>query len=297
MRVFLTGGTGFVGSEVLRQLLEAGHTVRCLVRRGSSNKVEAQKGVEIHRGDVTRPESLEGGLEGCDALIHLVGIIREFPGRDVTFKKMHVDATRNVLAAAGEQGVKRYLHMSANGTRADAKSTYHRTKWRAEELVRDSQLDWTIFRPSIIFGRQSEFVEMLAGLVRKAPVVPVIGDGKYRMAPVALSDVAGAFVKALESPEAVGKTYPVCGAGEYTYNEILDLIGQALGKKKVSKLHQPVALVKPVIGLFENLSFFPITKAQLTMLLEENICENNEWAADFGIEPKDFGREIGGILG
>ncbi|NIQ97319.1 MAG: complex I NDUFA9 subunit family protein [Desulfuromonadales bacterium] len=296
MRVFLTGGTGFVGSEILRQLLEAGHTVRCLVRRGSSNKVEAAKGMEIHRGDVTRPESLEGGLQGCDALIHLVGIIREYPGRGVTFKKMHVEATRNVLAAARDQGIRRYVHMSANGTRAGAESSYHRTKWRAEELVRDSQLDWTIFRPSVIFGKDSEFVKMLADLVRKLPVVPVIGDGEYRMAPVAVSDVARAFVEALEAPEASGQAYPLCGPGVYSYNEILELIGEALGKRKVCKIHQPVGLVKPVVGLLENLSFFPLTKAQLTMLLEENICEDDSWRQAFAIEPKDFGKEIGKIL-
>nr|NIQ97371.1 sugar nucleotide-binding protein [Desulfuromonadales bacterium]NIS43343.1 sugar nucleotide-binding protein [Desulfuromonadales bacterium] len=195
-----------------------------------------------------------------------------------------------------EQGVRRYVHMSANGTRAGAESPYHRTKWRAEELVRDSQLEWTIFRPSLIFGQDSEFVEMLSGLVRSLPVVPVVGDGKYRMAPVAVSDVARAFVKALETQEAIGQTYPLCGPGEYTYNEILDLIGETLGKKKVCKIHQPVGLVKPVVGLFENLSFFPLTSAQLTMLLEENVCEDDSWRQAFAIEPKDFGKEIDKIL-
>ncbi|NIQ96450.1 MAG: NAD(P)H-binding protein, partial [Desulfuromonadales bacterium] len=114
------------------------------------------------------------------AVIHLVGIIREFPGKGVTFKKLHTEATRNALAAAAECGVGRFLQMSANGTRANADTGYHQTKWQAEEAVRSSSLDWTIFRPSLIYGKDGEFVTMMKELVSKLPVVPVIGDGKYR---------------------------------------------------------------------------------------------------------------------
>ena len=296
MKVFLTGGTGFVGSEILSQLLDAGHTVRCLVRPGSGNKLDVARGIEIHRGDAARPETLQGGLEGCDALIHLVGIIREFPGRGITFKKMHVDATRNVLEAAREQGIGRYLQMSANGVRPEAESSYHRTKWRAEQLVRESELDWTIFRPSVIYGKGGEFVEMLSGLVRKLPVIPVIGDGEYRIAPVAVSDVARAFVQSLEMENTVGETYPMCGAGDYSYNDILDILARAHGKTKAGKIHVPVTLVKPAVSLFERFSFFPLTRSQMTMLLEGNICEDKRWSEDLGIEPKDFAQEIDKIV-
>lgn len=296
MKVFLTGGTGFVGREILAQLLDAGHTVRCLVRRGSEEKVTVAKKVEIHRGDATDPESLKGGLAGCDAVVHLVGIIREFPARGVTFERLHVEATRNMVATAQAQGIARYLHMSANGTREGAESPYHRSKWQAEELVRASGLGWTIFRPSVIFGKGGEFIEMLAALVRKLPVVPVIGDGRYRMAPVAVSDVARTFARALEKTEAVGQTFALCGAGAYSYDEILDLIGRALGKNTVPKLHQPLCLIKPVVALLEGFSAFPITRTQLTMLLEGNLCSEERWIKTFDAEPKDFAAEIGRIL-
>ena len=292
MKVFLTGGTGFVGSEVLRQLVAAGHAVRCLVRAGSEGKLAVREGVEVHRGDATEPETLKGALEGCDAVIHLVGIIREFPGKGITFRKLHFEATRNMVAAAESQGVNRYLQMSTNGTRENASTPYHRTKWQAEEAVRASSLAWTIFRPSLIFGPGDAFVNMLADMMRKLPVLPVIGDGKYRMSPVAVEDVAASFVKALTLPDMVGKTFHCCGPQSYTYDEVLDLIGAALGKQHVPKLHHPVFLMKPVVALLESFPAFPLTSSQMTMLLEGNECDPKEWAEAFGITPAPFAEGI-----
>lgn len=288
MRIFLTGGTGFVGNEVLRQLVAAGHSVRCLIRTGSEVKLAVREGIEVRYGDVTEPESLEGTLQDCDAVIHLVGIIREFPGQGVTFRRMHTEATRNVVEAAGAQGVKRYLQMSANGTRQNAECSYHKTKWQAEEAVRDSALDWTIFRPSLIFGEGDAFVNMLADMMRKLPFMPVIGDGRYRMSPVAVEDVAASFVKALKMPETIGKTFHCCGPQSYSYDELLDWIGSALGKRHVAKLHHPVFLMKTAAALFESLPAFPITSSQMTMLLEGNVCDPQEWAEAFGITPVHF---------
>ena len=109
MKVYLTGATGFVGKEVLRQLLDAGHTVRCLVRHGSEGKLPIEKNIEVRMGDATDPASLENSIEGCEAVIHLIGIIREHPSKGVTFKRLHFEATRNMVEAAAAQGVSRYL--------------------------------------------------------------------------------------------------------------------------------------------------------------------------------------------
>ncbi len=292
MKVFLTGGTGFVGTEILRQLSEAGHAIRALVRPGSEGKLSILNGVEIVRGDATDAPSLEGAMGGCDAVIHLVGIIRESPPRGITFRRLHAEATSNVVAAAQSQGVRRYLHMSANGTRADAASEYHRTKWEAEETVRASGLDWTIFRPSLIFGPGDEFVNMLAPIVGTLPVVPVIGNGRYRMSPVAVEDVAAGFVRALTRLETAGMIFHCCGPETLSYDELLDRIGEAMGKSKVRKLHQPAALVKPVVSLLDSIPRFPITSAQLTMLLEGNVCDPAPWAGAFAIEPIPFSEGI-----
>jgi uncharacterized protein YbjT (DUF2867 family) len=285
MRVFVTGGTGFVGNEVVRQLTAAGHTVRALVRPGSEEKLAPWPGVEIQRGDTNDPPSLHGAMAGCDAVIHLVGIIREFPGKGITFQRLHVEGTRHVLAEAQRQGIRRYLHMSANGARPGTSSGYFTSKWQAEELVRASGLDWTIFQPSLIHGAGDQFINMLAKLVRLLPVVPVIGDGRYRLAPVFVRDVAAAFTRALSVAASQGKTYPCCGPESYSYNQLLDLIGQALGRKRVCKIHQPLLLVRPAVSLLESFAFFPITGDQLMMLLEGSVCDHNEWADTLALAP------------
>jgi NADH dehydrogenase len=291
MQVFVSGGTGFVGSEVIRHLAAAGHQVVALVRPGSENKLVNVPNVSAHRGDVSVPDSLTEGLKGCDAVIHLVGIIREFPERKVTFERLHVEATQNMIRAVDACGIKRYLHMSANGTREDGVTPYQRSKWRAEEAVRNSQLDWTIFRPSMIFGPEGGFAEMLKELFR-LPVVPVIGDGRYRLQPVSVGQVALTFLKSLAMPETAHETYHLGGAEQYTFNEILDLTGKALGRTEVIKLHQPVALVRPVVRLLENFRAFPLTLDQLTMLLEGNVCDQRPWAKTFGIDPLSFEKGV-----
>jgi NADH dehydrogenase len=292
MKVFLTGGTGFVGREVLRQLVAAGHDVRVLVREGSEDKLSLRDSVDVFHGDVTDAGSLSGALEGCDATIHLVGIIREFPHRGITFEKLHVTSTQNVLAACTEQGVSRYLHMSSNGTRKDGSTKYHRTKWQAEELVRNSGLDWTIFRPSLIFGQGSEFVKMLTELIHRVPIVPVIGDGQYRMQPVAVEQVANSFVKALNMAETVGQTYQLGGSESYSYDDILDVTSEAMGKGKASKIHQPMFMIKPMVKLLEGFDQFPITDDQLKMLVEGNVCDPQDWARAFDLEPESYAQGI-----
>lgn len=285
MNVFVTGATGFVGHEILRQLLAAGHSVRALVRPGSEAKLLQDEQVKIHQGDACDSSSLEGALEGCDAIIHLVGIIREFPAKGITFQKLHVEATNIVLAAAKAQRVKRYLQMSANGTREGATTPYHQTKWQAEQAVRGSALDWTIFRPSLIYGAGSEFVTTISDLIRKFPMVPVIGDGHYRMSPVAVEDVAAGFVRALQRPGSIGQIYHCCGPQDCSYDELLDSFGKAMGKDHVRKVHQPLVLMKPAIALMESVPSFPITSVQLTMLLEGNVCDPEKWSAAFDITP------------
>lgn len=295
MKIFVTGATGFVGNAIVRQLLAAGHTPRCLVRRGSEDKL-AQPGVEFHPGDALDPATLAGALAGCAAVMHLVGIIREIPQRQVTFQRLHVEATANVLAAAQAQGVRRYLHMSANGARAAAPTPYQRSKWQAEELVRASGLDWTIFRPSVIYGRGDGFVSLLARIVRCAPLVPVFGDGRYLLSPVAVEDVAAGFVAALSKPATIGQSFACGGPEAISYDRLLDLIGAALDRPSVLKLHQPLLLMRPLVAVGEYLPGFPITADQLTMLLEGNSCDPQPWAAACGLTLTPFASGLSRML-
>lgn len=284
MKIFLSGGTGFVGGHVRRALLGAGHSVRLLVHRRHEG---VEEGVEQVEGDVTRLETFGAAVEGCDGTINLVGIIREFPARGMTFEKLHVEATKNMLEAARRAGIRRHLQMSALGSRPNATSRYHQTKWHAEEQVRASGLDWTIFRPSIIFGPKDDFINKLAGYIRSYPAVPVIGDGRYRLQPISADDVARCFALALEKPETAGQAYELCGPDRITYNDMLDTIGRIIGKGHVPKIQNPLGIMRLVVPVMQGFSFFPVTMDQITMLTEENICAS-PWPRVFEFEPERF---------
>jgi len=291
MKIFVAGGTGFVGEHLIKELQNSGHSVRTLVHSRS----KPDGAVEQVIGDVTRLETFEQGLSGCDAVINLVGIIREFPVRGITFEKLHVRATTNLLAAAAGIGVRRYLQMSALGARPAAVSGYHESKWRAEELVRGSGMEWTIFRPSLIFGPHDEFINMLAAQLRLAPIMPVIGSGSYRLQPIHADDVARCFTLALAMPESIGKAYELCGIDRVSYEALLDMIAAALGRPRPLKPHLPLGLMKLAIPLLQKLPQFPITMDQLQMLLEESIC-GGEWQKTFGFVPRGLQAGIGEYL-
>jgi len=246
-------------------------------------------------GEESSLETFAGKMAGCAATINLIGIIREFPGRNMTFAKLHVEATRNLLEGSQRAGIRRHLQMSALGTRANAVSGYHRSKYMAEELVRASGLDWTIFRPAIVFGPKDDFINKLAGYIRSYPVLPVIGDGKYRLQPIAADDVARCFADSLELPGTIGSTYELCGPDRLAYNELLDKIGRVLGKQQVAKLPNPLGIMKLVVPLLQGFSLFPITMDQIQMLTEENICDGS-WRETFTFAPQRFEEGIKAYL-
>lgn len=292
MKIFIAGATGFVGGHLTAELLKRGHELMLLSQKGGA---DARPGVSYVMGDVNDPASYCPAMKGCDAVINLVGIIREFPDRGVTFERLHVEATANMVSSSQKAGVLRYLQMSALGTRLDAVSGYHQTKWRGEEIVRGSGLAWTIFRPSLIFGPGDAFVNMLAGNLRLAPVMPLMGDGNYRLQPIHGDDVARCFAMALDMPETAGHAYELCGEDRLTYRELLDAIAEALGKGHPWKPAMPLALMRPVIEALQRFSRFPITIDQLQMLLEENICDGC-WRETFRFEPVRFREGIRAYL-
>jgi uncharacterized protein YbjT (DUF2867 family) len=292
-KVFVAGGTGFVGGHLVKSLLREGHGVVLLVH---DRKKEGRQGVVQVQGDVLDAASLRKQIEGCDAAVNLVGIIREFPRRGVTFDLLHVEATRNLIAAAAGAGVKRFLQMSALGTRPSAVSAYHRSKFAAEEAVRGSGLDYTIFRPSLVFGPRDAFVNMIAGYIRRFGLVPVIGNGNYRLQPISADDVARCFSAALTITETVGKTFEICGRDRLSYNELVNAVGRALGRDSVFKLRAPLTVMKLVVPLLQQIPAFPLTTDQMLMLLEENICDGR-WRETFGFDPVPFETGIMEYLG
>jgi len=291
MRVLLTGATGYVGSYVLRALLQQGHTPRCLVRTRTDDLAVADDRIERAVGDVTDPASLDGTFADCDAVIHLVGIIEESPTRGVTFERLHVDGTRHVVEAARAAGVDRFIHMSANGARPDNATDYQRTKWAAEQIVKDAGFGhWTIFRPALLFGRpdpgRPEFSSrLLQDLVRPFPLLPVFGDGRYELQPVHVTEVADAFVQALTTEAAHEQIYVAAGPDRLPYVEVLDRIARGAGLAPKTTVPVPLALARLGVHTAGRLGLLPISPAQFEMLVEGNTGDETAFYRDFALSP------------
>ena len=295
MKIFLTGSTGFVGKRILQDLLENKYQARCIVRQGSGQKFAQNKDIDIVLGDITDAGSLTGKLAGCDAVINLVGIIREFPGKGITFEKLHYEGTANLVRAAREQGVRRFIQMSALGARREGKTQYQQTKFRAEECVRNSGLDYTIFRPSIVFGSGDKFVNLFAKMLKAQQFVPVVGNGRYQMQPVAVENVSMGFIKSIERQDAIGKTFDVGGPEKIEFDQIINSIGEVISAPP-HKIHIPAFVMSTIAELLDWLPSFPVTKEQIVMLLEGNICDEKPFFAHFGIKPIGFKEGISKYL-
>lgn len=294
MNVLLTGATGFIGSYILRDLVARGHRVRCVMRDTSESLSVESDYVSKFRGDVLEPSSLTEAATGCDAVVHLVGIIDEHPKKGITFENIHVNGTKNVAVAAREAGISRYVQMSANGASPDGVSRYETSKWKAEQAVAEMGFEhFVIIRPSLVFGEplpgQPEFCTRLADtLISKFPVLPVFGDGKYRMQPIHVREVASSFVQAMEQDTHDGKTYVAVGKESLSYLDILDTITLGMGLKPKKKLHQPVWLVRPMIKRLSGTGTLPISIDQFDMLLEGNTGNSDEFYSSFDIDPIPF---------
>ncbi len=284
-RVLVTGATGFVGSAVIRELLARGYQVVALARKLPTAPHE--DGLIRVAADVASP-GWERWAEGCHAAIHLVGILRENPKAGVTFRRAHVQATARVLEVCGNLGVRRYLHMSALGANPQGPTAYARTKGEAEALVQASPLAWTIFRPSVIFGPGDGFTTTVAGFVRRFPVVPVFGDGSYPLQPIAVGEVAQAFVESLEKPETVHRIIELGGPEILSYMEILRRVATFLGKRRFF-LRVPLRLARLGVRLAATLfSNPPITPDELTMLLSGSCADTALANQLFGLPRKAF---------
>lgn len=289
-RLFITGGSGFVGSAVIDELLRRNHDVTALEDRRS---VDNRGGsVRTVKGSLFDASSLDQGIKGVDAVIHLVGIIMEHRRRGVTFERIHFDGAKNVVDATVRNGVKRYVHMSSLGTRPDAVSNYHKTKFLAEEYVRASGLDWTIFRPSLIHGEKGEFMQMETKWARgSAPpflFMPYFGGKRAgKLQPVLVNDVARAFVDALDNPRTIGEIYLLAGPDQVTWPQLHDAVAKAtVGRTRLkAAMPVPVAKLLATIGVGALLGF---NRDQIIMSQEDNTADLTKFKDHFGWEPQPF---------
>lgn len=313
-RVFLTGGNGFVGRYVVRELIARGLHPVCLVRDKSvfvdrMRQFPPDKYTAVG-GSMFDDAALAGAATGADAVIHLVGIIQERPMMGQTFERVHVEGTRRVVGAAKAAGVRRFVHMSALGTRQGAAAEYHRTKWQAEAIVRESGLDWTIFRPSIIHGHDGEFMQMMRTFVCDAlvtsmgfipvpfPVVPYFGRGDKRLQPVDVRDVAACFVGALLRPETAGKVFDLGGPEAVSWKELYRICRETIPGAKAWKpvVSTPVPVAKLLARTVMKLPVLPMALrfnvGQVQMSQEDSVCDIGPVEKAFGIKLRDFRTEL-----
>ena len=281
MRVAIIGGTGFVGGHLTDTLLAAGHEVSLLVRAGSELKVRQSERVRTTSGDISSPQALRSVMEGCFAVIYNVGILREYSRRGITFEETQHQGLVRTVEAAREVGIKRLLLMSANGVKQPGTS-YQETKFRAEEHARQSGLDVTVLRPSVIFGDPEGKMEFASQLFDDMirPPIPAVNffsgrspeSGAVVMSPVHIDDVASAFVAALENDETIGQTLALGGPEVLSWQTMLRRIAEATGRKKWV-VPMPIWIMRIGATLFDWLPFFPVTRGQLTMLEEGNTAD------------------------
>ena len=286
MRVLVTGGTGLVGAAVSRALRDHGHAVRILARAESGEARRSFGEVEFQRGDVGDALSVKGAAEGCDAVVHLAGIMHEQPPEQ-TFTRINVEGTRNVLQEARRAGVRRLVYMSSLGAER-GQSAYHQSKLRGEEAVRLFAGEWTIIRPGNVYGPGVGTIALFLRLVRTLPVVPAIGDADQRFQPIWVGDLAEAVARTVKRSDLAGKVLELAGSDTTSQRELFERF-RSLSSRTPSLVVLPGALVSAGARMLEALHFTPpITEDQVTMYEEGNVLlggGRNELREVLHIEP------------
>jgi uncharacterized protein YbjT (DUF2867 family) len=281
--ILVTGGSGFVGGHVVHALRADGRDVRCLVRdRRRGERLEAW-GCELAEGDVTRPESLRAAADGCETVVHLVAIRQ---GRPEAFQQVMVEGTRNLIAAAREAGVRRFVLMSALGTSAETKDVvpYYGAKWEMEQEVKAAGIPYVVFRPSFIFGKDGGILPTFAKLARLAPVTPIVGTGTQRIQPIWADDVGAYFSKAVDLGAATDGTFELGGPDAVTWNEFWERLKHVRGIRRPS-VHVPIGLMKVNALVTERLpGNIPLTRDLLKMLeAGDNVVTDTRAAEIFAL--------------
>ena len=298
-RVAVFGGTGFVGAYVVEALLDAGFEPALLVREGSEGKVVASERCRIVSGDITMPAAVNATLEGAQAAIYLIGILKPHASRGITFEEIHYSGAVRAAEATRAVGARRFILMSANGVTTQS-TPYQQTKMRAEEYAAESRLRFTIFRPSVIFGDPRGRMEIATQLYRQMirPPLPAVGffsgwrpsNGPVLMSPVHVEDVACAFVRAIDDASTEQRRIALGGPEVLSWTEMLRRIAAAAGKQKLV-VPMPIPAMKLAAAMLDWLPFFPVTRDQLTMLAEGNTANPDQLAALIDREPRRFSTE------
>ncbi|CAN5250975.1 complex I NDUFA9 subunit family protein [soil metagenome] len=288
--VLVTGAAGLVGAAVCRELTSRGWKVRALVRDPhKAAAVLADLAVEVRTGDVRDHRALRSATDGTGTVIHLAAIAIERRGQ--SYEDVNTGGTGNLLDAARACGARRFVFMSQNGASPESPSRFLRSKGLAEQMVRTSGLEWTAFRPSVIFGPEDEFANVLARLVRLSPgALPLPDGGRARFQPIAVRDVARAVGTALVRSDTIGGAYPLGGPAPLSLREMTERVLLAMRARRMI-VNIPRRLLAPIVAVLQRvLPNPPVTTSLLDLLGEDNVVPEN--ALDYlGIEPTPFAPE------
>ena len=295
MNVALFGATGFVGSYLLDELEKADCNPQVLIRKGSEHKIKPSKKYKIILGDISDTQAIHAVLKDADAIIYTIGVIREF--KNISFNQSHFQGVKNVIEEAEKLNIRRFILMSANGVKKDG-TQYQMSKYLGELELINSNMDWTILRPSLIFGEpknDQEFCTQLRDTMIRLPFpAPLFFSGfnifkaaQFEMSPIHIKNVSEFFVKSIKNDKHYMQTYELGGLQSYNWKEIISIISAAVQKTKWM-VPVPVDLIKILAFLFDRFKFFPITRDQITMLLEGNTCQSRQLFNEFDITPIKF---------
>jgi uncharacterized protein YbjT (DUF2867 family) len=290
--ILVTGGTGFVGPKVVHALRARELPVRAVARRPDREETLRAWGVEVVQGDMTDADSLRRAVAGADTIVHLVAIRQ---GKPQQFERIMIDGTRNLLAAAKDAGVRRFVLMSALGTNDQTKKLvpYFHAKWTEEQDVKASGIDHVIFRPSFIFGRDGGILPTFAKLARRTPVTPIIGGGKQRIQPIWIDDVAEFFAKSVTLDAATNRTWELGGPDAVTWDEFWQRLKSVLGLRRPS-VHMPMWFMRTNALVTERLpGNIPLTRDLLKMLeAGDNVTTDDSAPRTFDLTPVPLDEQL-----
>lgn len=298
-RVTVFGGTGFLGRRIVERLVSDGITVRVAVRRPERVHVgaphDASHSVRPLRVDIRNEVSVVTAVSGFEAVVNAVSAYVET--RDVTYSAVHVHGAANVAGACARENVSRLVHLSGIGADPTSRSAYIRARGQGELAVKQAFAGATIIRPSVMFARDDAFLNSLARIVRKSPIVPLVGRGRTKLQPVHADDVAEAVRRSLSDPVASAKTYELGGPDIYSLREIIELIRTGIGPRRLF-VPVPYVAAYSLAGLLEFLPQAPITVAQIDLLRSDNVVSPHALGfSDFGIRPRLLSDVIAEIVG
>jgi len=288
LSVFVMGGTGFIGKHLTARLVRAGHDVTVLTRsRASHRDMLVLPTLRLIEGDPYDVATLSRVLTACDAVVNLVGIANESRRGRSSFHRSHVELTRQLVGACQDTGTARLVQLSALKADPAGPSEFLRTKGEADEIVRNSGLDWTILQPSVVFGPQDKLINQLASLLVRLPVIP-LPRANARLAPVFVGDVAEAALRVMRGRSSIGKTFELCGPRVFSMREIVRLAAQAAGRRRwiVPLSSSSSMLMSRVLELFPGK---PFSVDNYQTLSVHSICASGApGLRDLGIEPSAF---------